>query len=50
MFRALKPILLVAIMVAPIVYYFEVERGGNWDLTHIKDFVTENFTGTTGYS
>ncbi|MDG1707789.1 MAG: hypothetical protein P8H03_03465 [Emcibacteraceae bacterium] len=49
MFRALKPIILVAIMIAPVVYYFEVERNGSWDMTHIKEWVAENFAGTTGY-
>jgi len=49
MFRALKPIILVVIIIAPVVYYFEVERRGSWDVGHIQDWVAENFSGTTGY-
>lgn len=49
MFRAFKPFLLVAIILAPVVYYFEVERRGSWDITHIQDYVAENLVGTTGY-
>jgi hypothetical protein len=45
----IKPIILVLIFVTPIVYYFEVERGGRWDITHIQDYIGDNFSSTTGY-
>lgn len=45
-----KALLLIIILIAPVVYYFEVERQGRWDITHITDWISENLSsGTTGY-
>lgn len=38
-----KFLILMIVMFSPLIYYFEVTRGGTWDFEYLRDDVVRMF-------